>query len=284
MATGRVPGPLGFSDSAGLLINTRRPLGVAGTAAVPLSSSALEPVSASSHVTVPKTKKAVTATPPKAATKVVGASGTHSSGARSLEEFTAAVKEGQIRHLQTKKGRHQFDDVPAAELETVEGDFQMRKAAAQDCKQLLADARAALAEGKTAKDHKATLTKGIGIQSAYRSYAVDGAAWRTTFKKHYEKTETLRAGLVGGPHGDRAVSHLVGVMVGKKAPPGWSNHSNGTAVDFNTFYGRVHYTTNTDEEHRKGWRQTWLHHWLVANAAKYGFQPLATEEWHWDHQ
>lgn len=32
-----------------------------------------------------------------------------------------------------------------------------------------------------------------------------------------------------------------------------------------------------------GWKSTWLHRWLVANAARFGFKPLSTEAWHWDY-
>jgi hypothetical protein len=35
---------------------------------------------------------------------------------------------------------------------------------------------------------------------------------------------------------------------------------------------------------RAGWRSTWLHAWLVQNAATFRFMPLATEEWHWDYK
>jgi hypothetical protein len=142
------PATDGFGRAAGQHEATARC--ALGTTAVPLSSSALEPASASSHVRVSKAKakRPVTATPTPAATKVVGASGTQSSGERTLEEFKAAVKEGQIRYLQAKKGRHQFDDVPDAELAVIEGKHRMRKVPAQACKDLLAAARAALVEGK----------------------------------------------------------------------------------------------------------------------------------------
>lgn len=69
----------------------------------------------------------------------------------------------------------------------------------------------------------------------------------------------------------------------RKAPPGFSNHSNhsnGRAVDFTTKEGKVTFTANTSQ--RVGWRKTWLHAWLVTNAPAYGFHPLASEEWHWD--
>jgi hypothetical protein len=224
----------------------------------------------------------VAASPRKAASRILGAAGAAAGSERSREEFKAEVKQAQIHYLVTQKGRQFFEDIPDGELEKVEGEYRMRKVAAQACRKLLAAARAALAEGKAAHDGKAVLTTGISVLSAYRSFAHDTRAWNGAFDKHYEKTRSRRAGLMGGPHGDAAVAHLMKVLKGKKAPPGYSNHSNGMAVDFGTSFERQDYTTNSDEDHRAGWRRTWLHGWLVSNARSFGFQPLETEEWHWD--
>ena len=52
----------------------------------------------------------------------------------------------------------------------------------------------------------------------------------------------------------------------KAAPPGSSHHGLGGAVDVkNCEAGGV------------------IHTWLKQNAQKFGFQPLASEPWHWDH-
>lgn len=67
----------------------------------------------------------------------------------------------------------------------------------------------------------------------------------------------------------------------RKAAPGFSNHSNGTAVDFTTTVDNVLFT---DKSPREFWRETWLHAWLLQNADQYGFYPLASEEWHWDYR
>lgn len=51
------------------------------------------------------------------------------------------------------------------------------------------------------------------------------------------------------------------------APPGWSNHQGGTAVDLDTDRG-----TND------------AYDWLVANAHLYGFRrTVASEPWHWEY-
>lgn len=74
---------------------------------------------------------------------------------------------------------------------------------------------------------------------------------------------------------------MLRMMVSYKAAPGYSNHSNGLAVDFTTTYkGR---SLKSRKAQREPWRDAWLHRWLLENAANYRFQPLATEEWHWDY-
>jgi LAS superfamily LD-carboxypeptidase LdcB len=85
----------------------------------------------------------------------------------------------------------------------------------------------------------------------------------------------------GHEHGPAAQRHMLSTMLPVKAPPGFSNHSNGTAVDFKTSYDGVLYVADTSQH--TGWQGTWLHPWLVANARTYGFKPLSSEEWHWDH-
>jgi hypothetical protein len=50
------------------------------------------------------------------------------------------------------------------------------------------------------------------------------------------------------------------------AKPGTSNHGKGSAIDVKNC--------------KKG---TPLHNWLVKNASKFNFRPLASEAWHWDH-
>lgn len=283
MVTGRIPGSLGASDATGRVLHARRPLGFAGTSALTLSSEPGTPVAGSSRAQLARSPM-VAAFPRQTVSKILGASSAAAGAERSREEFKAEVKQAQVQYLIIKKGRQFFDDIPDSELDQVEGDYRMRKVAAQACRKLLAAARTALAEGKAAHDGKALLTTRICVLSAYRSFAHDTRAWNAAFDKHYEKTRSRRAGLLGGPHGDAAVAHLMSVLKGKKAPPGYSNHSNGMAVDFGTSFERQDYTTNSDEDHRAGWRRTWLHGWLVINARSFGFQPLETEEWHWDYR
>jgi len=140
-------------------------------------------------------------------------------------------------------------------------------------------ARAALAQEQAAQVPLALTVTRVGIGSAYRSYERDQARWNELYPQYYRETRVERGRAPGGQHGPAAVEILARYISPRKAAPGFSNHSNGTAVDFLTVQsGR----TYTDETARELWRQTWIHPWLVAHAGEYQFHALVSEEWHWD--
>jgi hypothetical protein len=204
-------------------------------------------------------------------------------------DFMARVFDAAVAD-RVRRGKKQFSDIPSEELMEVENGKVMRKEAAAKCIQLLKDARESLGgeqwgppsnlEAMAAQNH-ARNVRSIGIASAYRSHAYERRIWaQDCFPKYYKETYARRGDAAGGPHGEAAVQIMVRYFSPRKAPPGFSNHSNGKAVDFTTKEGKLTFTANTSQ--RAGWRKTWLHAWLVANAPKYGFHPLASEEWHWD--
>jgi LAS superfamily LD-carboxypeptidase LdcB len=199
---------------------------------------------------------------------------------QALEEFKLAVLDGQIAHL-VRKGRSFFAEVPSSELETIEDRHRMRKPAAGRCRELLTAAREALTEAKQAGDPAARDTESVVVHSAYRTMTEDKAAWENTFRKHYQAA--LKKGLFADdPLGPAALSFMVEKLKPLKAPPGYSNHSKGAAVDFGTTYRGVYY--KADSSTRAEWRTTWLHPWLKKNAKRFGFKPLKSEEWHWDFE
>ncbi len=206
-------------------------------------------------------------------------------------DFMARVLEAAIAD-RVQKGKKFFGEIPAADLVAVEKGKVMRSEAAGKCIQLLKDAREALGGeqmGPPSDEQAMTrlnLARGvasIGIASAYRPYSRDRHIWtHDCFPKYYRETYAARIAAPGGAHGEKAVRIMVRYFSPRKAPPGFSNHSNGNAVDFMTKQGRVTYTASTSQ--RAGWRKTWLHQWLVSNAGSYGFHPLESEEWHWDYR
>jgi hypothetical protein len=198
--------------------------------------------------------------------------------------LAAAIRD---RH---RKGRRFFNDISASELSPIEKGKAMRAEAAGKCIELLRAAREDLARDQmgppadsadSAREHLARSVRSIGIGSAYRSHAEERLIWANDcFPKYYRATYGRRMAAQGGPHGEEAVRIMVEYFSPRKAPPGFSNHSNGNAVDFMTIQGGITYTANTSQ--RVGWRKTWLHAWLLEHANQYGFRPLQSEEWHWD--
>jgi|ERR1017187_1847246 hypothetical protein len=197
--------------------------------------------------------------------------------------FMRRVYDAQVRG-KLAAGKTYFTGVPESELEIVEGSARMHKEARDDCRWLLLFARQELA--------RLHLPITIGIASAYRSADEDGVAWRKSFRKHYKSTKAQREKLATGAHGDEAFRMLLKIMPGIKAPAGFSNHTQGRAVDFSTeevIDGNRESLTADTSQHEL-WKKSWFFKWLVAdgNAAKYRFVELSnkgtTEEWHYDHR
>ncbi len=197
----------------------------------------------------------------------------------TFAEFRDAVLDAQIARKRSQ-GKPFFEQVPAADLEEVEEGYRMRKAAARSCRDLLAAARQALGSAQQAGDAGARDTASIGVCSGYRDFAYDRKKWNETFQKHYDLMLAAHR-FRGDEHGRRAQGHMLKTMLPLKAPPGFSNHSNGTAVDFKTVFGGTLYAADSLQIER--WPKTWLYGWLVPNAHNFGFRPLASEPWHWDH-
>jgi hypothetical protein len=193
--------------------------------------------------------------------------------------FKRAVYNAQMQN--SMKVKKFFPGVAAADLEKVEGG-QLRKDAAPDFRLLLTQARADLKKDQDAGDALALEVKSVGAGSTYRNPQEDFKIWDTLFEQYYNATKKAREAAEGGEHGAKAVSIMVGHYSGRKAVPGFSNHTSGIAVDFVTKEGKDDLGANVSQNER--WKKSWLHQWLVKNAATYNFHPLATESFHWDHQ
>jgi hypothetical protein len=72
-------------------------------------------------------------------------------------------------------------------------------------------------------------------------------------------------------------------MNANKAPPGFSGHTHGIAVDLTTTEKGQTWTVNGNPSHQLGWQKTWLYGWLVNNAWKHKFFQLKSETWHWEY-
>lgn len=199
----------------------------------------------------------------------------------SYKVFKQKVRDRQVLHLQQRKGRAFIPPVSDGELDLIDGGpHRMRTAAAKRCGELLFAARSALAEKQAAGDALAKQTTLIAVHSAYRPFSEDELSWSQTFDKEY-KLMLKNVAYKSEPFGRAAEDYMFDIMRPLKAPPGYSNHSNGTAVDFKTVHGGVEYKSRKVQ--RAAWRQTWLWPWLKRHAQDFDFKELKSEEWHWDY-
>ncbi len=158
---------------------------------------------------------------------------------------------------------------------------------------LLAAANAALALAQQAGDADAQRTVRLTATSGYRGSDHQRRLWLGYFaSKYYNRTRAARLGLPGGPHSDAALEYLLrsrkagGYGVGGRiAAPGFSNHQGGIALDFWQQRTPGHGIANdSDDASRSRWRRSWFHGWMLTQAEIYGFQPITTEEWHWEYR
>jgi len=227
--------------------------------------------------------------------------------------FEEIVLNAQVKKAE-RRGRHRVTSIPDAELDVVEGKFKLRKYAAKKCRALLLQARTDLAkeqaeflkkpksdQEKEKKRMKAngeipvTAVKpknGVGITSAYRSFEYDRALWQAYVRqKYYPMTYSERSMLScweGGQYGWKATESFVNFISKRKAAPGFSNHTNGIAVDFFTIEDshRLQAETGKSNDDLKRlnhrWEKSWLYRWLQKHKKDYGIDRIETEAWHWE--
>lgn len=207
-------------------------------------------------------------------------------------EFRERVLARHIALTRARKGAP-LPDLRDDELALIPGtDLKTRTATAQAVGRLLAAARTALAAAQAAGDPNARRTAQLTVLSGYRGSDRQRALWRGYFKGYYNQTQAVRERLPGGPQSAAALDYMLRPKAqggfgipGRIAAPGYSNHQNGIAVDFGQKLTTGGWLRNASgDADRRRWRATWFHDWLKRNAAAFGFQPLATEEWHWEFQ
>ena len=224
------------------------------------------------------------------------------AGTAEQEDFRARVLAEHITRSRTAKGSPQRD-LLEGELSDVPGTCHTRSgrttcvrtatATARAAGRLLEAANADLATAQKAGDADALRTVRLRATSGYRGSDHQKRLWLGYFaRKYYNGTRSARAKIAAGPHSDAAVDHMLrsradgGYGVGGRiAAPGFSNHQGGIALDLWQDRTAGHEIANdSDDPSRCRWRQSWFHGWLRKHAVAYGFQPIATEEWHWEYR
>ena len=221
-------------------------------------------------------------------------------GTAEQENFRARVLAEHIARSRKAKGAPQRD-LREDELSDVPGTCRTEHskttcirtlpATAEAAGRLLKAANVDLQVAQQAGDADALRTVKLSATSGYRGSAHQERLWLGYFAtKYYNNSCRARANIADGPHSAAAVDYMLrrkddggyGIP-GKIAAPGYSNHQGGIAVDFWQDRTKGNGIGNdSDDPSRCRWRESWFHGWLRTHAAAYGFQPLATEEWHWE--
>jgi hypothetical protein len=81
--------------------------------------------------------------------------------------------------------------------------------------------------------------------------------WQDLFPQYSKETAEKRAAAPGGEHGDKALTILVNHYLGGTAAPGFGNHTNGIAVDFNAVQGGTSLATLRSQNAQ--WIKSWLY-------------------------
>jgi hypothetical protein len=166
-------------------------------------------------------------------------------------------------------------------------------ATAEAAGRLLKAASADLEAARQAGDADALRTIKLTATSGYRGSDKQKRLWLSYFaSSYYQESLEARAKISDGPHSDAAVDYMLRPtgeggygIPGRIAAPGFSNHQGGIAIDFwqdRTVGNEI--ANKSGDRYRCRWRQSWFHGWLRTRAAAYGFQPIPTEEWHWEHR
>jgi subtilisin family serine protease/LAS superfamily LD-carboxypeptidase LdcB len=199
-------------------------------------------------------------------------------------------------HLESSRatGAKPKEDLPESALACIAGTHvETTRPTAAAAGRLLADATDDLSSAQRTGDADACRTVKLTAVSGYRSASQQKGLWLKYFAEgYYDRTRLARAQLPGGPHGEEAVAYMLRPIAkggfglrGRIAAPGFSNHQGGIAVDFAQERVRGFEVRNKSwEEDRKRWRASWFHQWLEASAGRFGFAPIKTEEWHWEHR
>jgi len=195
--------------------------------------------------------------------------------------FRKAVYDEQLRRSVADPKKHFSLGLPAGQVGDVDGS-PISKVAESDAKSMLDAARQAVKVDRASGNAKAIGTGHIGVNNAYRSLEGDFKAWKKAYPRALDRTAKARKKLSTGPYSKEAVSLMVDDLWGKKAIPGFSNHTRGLAIDFETVQDGQGLGPTVAQ--KADWRKSWLYAWLVKHAATYGFTQLPTEEWHWDHK
>jgi hypothetical protein len=191
-----------------------------------------------------------------------------------IRTFSDGVAYGRLSCFEGKESALVKDDEGIGRLSKHGGGKFLRTDVVESFKKLLQDARAAC---KAAKHDS---TRYVQVAVGYRDALYDLHLWEESFDGFYKAN---KASLHTGPNGqfdEKAVKTLVKAISPFKAAPGFSNHTQGIAVDFLTVDDKG--TLKISHKQEKRWEQSWLYKWLHDHKSETGWDRIPTEAWHWE--
>lgn len=230
------------------------------------------------------------------------------AGTATQVVFREAVLTAAIKSKVDRK-RTQYTSLKSSELEKVPGsNIKVAIEAAAPAGKFLSAAKKALTEKRKEAEGRKTAAKTASPEtdvdsmdkdilatleiriSGYRSVETEKKLWTKYFSGYYNRTADKRADLKD-PHGKAAVKLTVKFIAPRKAPPGFSHHTEGVSIDFSQkrkigkkdAWAKNSTIDGTKPGQMKWWYNTWFYSWLHNNAKTYGFKELASEAWHYDY-
>ena len=198
--------------------------------------------------------------------------------------FRRAVYDEQLRQNLADPSKEFFPGLPEDQIGKVQGE-PIRKDVEADAQNMFNGAVAAWKSDKQDKKSPrhdlAVRCSAIGINNAYRPLDRDFKAWVKAYPQALDRTEERRKKLANGQYSREAVLIMVNDLHDSKALPGFSKHTRGLAIDFETTQNGQ--DLGPSKKQNKAWYRSWLHHWLVDNHKTYHFEPLESEAFHWAH-
>jgi len=152
---------------------------------------------------------------------------------------------------------------------------QMRKQAVPKLKEMIAAFKS---------DPNRPADEDLKAGSLYRPPEVDFHLWDMGFNNIYlwKAQKWAKKHAPKDPWGDKVLKWTVDMIGDRKAPPGGSNHSNGTAVDLKLkSNGDWH---GNKYENQKAWEASYAYKWLLKHCKDYEFKNYSNECWHYDYK
>ena len=191
-----------------------------------------------------------------------------------LRRFKRAVYRQHVNRAKAR-GRRFIGSLPKHRLGAVEG-IPIRKEVVRPLERLLAAVRQEI--GKAGED--ANLRVASGYRSANRQFST----WSGNFARYHREAQA-KGVIRRGDVSNEAARKLARYIGRRLAAPGFSNHQDGLAVDFEIVSStrRKIAGISTRVSNIRAWKRSRVWQWLREHGPRFGFKPYEPEPWHWTY-